>query len=130
MTDFNIDKLKNIILQFNIPMAFGVLNCMKPTDKGKPYLLAINGIPAKIHFDRIYEFRYKNEGFQLAPFSKIAEDRGGMLSHCSVQVWFDSQTFNSGKIDKSVIRIMPEQFIDLSIKYLNKFIRTYRLVTN
>jgi hypothetical protein len=60
----------------------------------------------------------------------MSEDRGGMLSHSRVQVWFDSQTFESGRIDKSLLRILPEQFIDLSISYLNKFIRTYKFVTN
>ena len=130
MADFNIDKLRNVILQFKIPMAFDVLNCMKPGDNGKPFLVAIDGIPTKINIERIYEYRYRDEGFQLAPFSKIEEDRGGMLSHSNIQVWFDSQTFDSGKIDKSVIRILPEQFMDLSIKYLNKFIKTYKLVTS
>ncbi len=130
MADFNIDKLRNVILQFKIPMAFDVLNCMKPGDNGKPFLVTINGIPAKINIERIYQYRYRDEAFQLAPFSKMREDRGGMLSHSNVQVWFDSQTFNSGKIDKSVLRVLPEQFIDLSIDYLNKFIRLYKLVTN
>jgi len=103
---------------------------MKPSDKGKPFLVVIDDIPAKIHIERIYEYRYRDEGFQLAPFSKIEEDRGGMLSHSNVQVWFDSQTFDSGKIDKSVMRLLPEQFIDLSILYRNKFIKSYKLVTN
>ena len=130
MADFNVDKLRNVILQFKIPMAFDVLNCMKPGDNGKPFLVIIDDTPARLHFERIYEYRYKDEGFQLAPFSKIEEDRAGMLSHTNVQVWFDSQTFDSGRIDKSVIRILPEQFIDLSIKYLNKFIQIYKLVTS
>ncbi len=130
MSDFNIDKLRNVILQFKIPMAFDVLNCMKPGDKGNPFLVAIDDIPAKIHIDRIYEYRYRDEGFQLAPFSKTEEDRGGMLSHSNVQIWFDPQTFDSCKIDKGAIRLLPDQFIELSILYLNKFIKSYKLVTN
>ncbi len=130
MPDFDIDKLRNVVLQFNIPMAFDLLNCLNPTDKGKPFLLAINGIPAKIHLQRVYEYRYRDEGIQFAPFSKIEEDRGGMLSYSNVQIWFDSHTFDSDRIDKSVIRLLPEQFIDLSIGYLNRFIKSYRLVTN
>ena len=130
MANFSIDKLRNVILQFKIPMAFDILNCMNPSGNAQPLLVVIDDIPAQIRIERIYEFRYRAEGFQLAPFSKIEEDRGGMLSHSSVQVWFDSQTFDSGKIDKSVIRILPDQFIDPSIDYLNKFIKTYRLITS
>jgi len=129
-TDFEIDKLRNIILQFKLPMAFDVLNCLKQGDQGAPFLVVLNDIPAKINIERIYEFRYGNEGFQLAEFSKMEEDRNGILSHSNVQVWFDAQTFDSDKIDKDVIRLLPEQFIDLSIDYLNKFIKTYRLVTS
>lgn len=130
MSDFNIDKIRNVILQFKIPMAFDVLNCIKKEDKGKSFLVAIDNIPARISIKRIYEFRYRDEGFKVAPFSKIGEDRGGMLSHSLVQVWFDRQTIDSGKIDKSLIRILPNQFIDLSIDYLNKFIKTYKHITN
>lgn len=130
MTDFNIDKLRNIILQFRIPMAFDVRNCMKKDDQGTPFIVVLDNTPAKIHIERIYEFRYKDDDIQLAPFSKIEEDRGGTLSHSRVQVWFDSQTFDSGKFDKSLIRLGPDQFIDLSIDYLNKFIKTYKLITN
>ena len=129
MTDFSIDKLRNVILQFKIPMAFDVLNCMKSTDIGKPYIVTMNNIPAKIHFERIYGYRYTDEGFAIAPFSRMQEDRGGMLSYSNVQVWFDSQTFNSGSIDKSLIRLLPEQFIELSIAYVNKFIKIYKLLT-
>ena len=53
-----------------------------------------------------------------------------MLSHSKVQIWFDSQTFDSGKIDKDVIRIIPDQFIDLSIGYINEFIKKYKNITN
>jgi hypothetical protein len=130
MTDFNIDRLRNIILQFRIPMAFDVRNCMKKDDQGTPFMVVLNNTPAKVHIERIYEFRYRDDGIQLAPFSKIEEDRGGTLSHSRVQVWFDSQTFDSDSFDKSIIRLGPDQFIDLSIDYLNKFIKTYKLVTN
>lgn len=130
MSKFNINKLRNIILQFKIPMAFDLLDCMKKEDEGKPFIVVINNIPAKIHIERIYEFRYRDEGFRVAPFSKITEDRGGMLSHSKVQVWFDRQTFDSGNYKKETFRIMPDQFLDLSIEYLNKFIKLYRNVTN
>ena len=130
MSKFNINKLGNIILQFKIPMAFDLLDCLKKEDDGKPFIVVINNIPAKIYIERIYEFRYRNEGFQVTPCSKIREDRGGMLSHSKVQVWFDRQTFDSGEYNKETFRIMPDQFLDLSIEYLNKFIKSYRNITN
>ena len=127
---FEIDKLRNVIVEYKIPMAFDLQNCIKEGDEGKPFLVVIDNIPAKISIERIYELRYKNEGFQVAAFSKMEEDRGGMLSHSKVQIWFDSQTFDSGKIDKDVIQIIPDQFIDLSIEYINKFIKIYKNITN
>ena len=130
MSKFNINKLGSIILQFKIPMAFDLLDCMKEEDEGEPFIVVINNIPAKIHIERIYEFRYRDEGFQVAPFSKITENRGGILSHSKVQVWFDRQTFDSGNYDKETFRIMPDQFLDLSIEYLNKFIKIYKNITN
>lgn len=127
---FEIEKLRNVIVEYKIPMSFDLQNCIKEGDEGKPFLVVIDNIPARISIERIYEFRYKNEGFHVAPFSKIEEDRGGMLSHSKVQIWFDSQTFDSGKIDKDVIRIIPDQFIDLSIGYINEFIKKYKNITN
>lgn len=111
-------------------MAFDVRSCMKNDDQGTPFMVVLNNTPAKIHIERIYEFRYRDDDIQLASFSKIEEDRGGMLSYSRAQVWFDSQTFDSGRFDKSLIRLGPDQFIDLSIDYLNKFIKTYKLITN
>jgi hypothetical protein len=127
---FEIEKLRNVIVGYKIPMAFDLQNCIKEGDEGKPFLVVVDNIPARISIERIYEFRYKNEGFQVAPFSKIEEDRGGMLSHSKVQIWFDSQTFNSDRIDKDIIEIIPDQFINLSIEYINKFIKTYKNIAN
>jgi len=110
-------------------MAFDVLNCMGADDKGKPFLVVLNEIPARIHIERVYEYRYKDEGFNMAPFSKIEEDRGGMLSHSRVQIWFDSQTFDAVNIKREELLFSSDQFTDISIEYLNKFIKTYRLVT-
>lgn len=127
---FEIEKLRIVIVEYKIPMSFDLQNCIKEGDEGKPFLVVIDNIPARISIERIYEFRYKNESFHVAPFSKMEEDRGGMLSHSKVQIWFDSQTFDSGKIDKNVIRIIPDQFIDLSIGYINEFIKKYKNITN
>jgi len=126
---FEIEKLRNVIVEYKIPMAFDLQNCIKEGDEGKPFLVVIDNIPAQIHIERIYEFRYKSESFHVAPFSKIEEDRGGMLSHSKVQIWFDSQIFDSGKIDIDAIRIIPDQFIDISIGYINKFINIYKNIT-
>jgi len=127
---FKIEKLRNVIVEYKIPMAFDLQNCIKEGDEGKPFLVVVDNIPARISIERIYKFRYKNESFQVAPFSKIEEDRGSMLSHSKVQIWFDSQTFNSDRIDKAIIEIIPDQFINLSIEYINKFIKTYKNITN
>ncbi|MDL1976348.1 MAG: hypothetical protein LWX55_16575 [Deltaproteobacteria bacterium] len=127
---FEIEKLRNVIVEYKIPMAFDLQNCIKEGDEGKPFLVVVDNVPARIRIERIYESRYKNEGFQVAPFSKIEEDRGGMLSHSKVQIWFDSQTFNSDRIDKDIIEILPDQFLYLSIEYINKFIKTYKNITN
>ena len=82
---FKLENLKNIILQFKIPLAFDVLNSFKEDDDGKPYFVVIDNIPVKMHFERVYDFKFKNE-FQMAPFSKMSEDRNSVLSYMRVQV--------------------------------------------
>ena len=129
MSDFNIEELRNVVLQYKLPIAFDILNSTDPGDKGEPYLIQIDNIPALIKTKRIYDFRWK-DGFDMAEFSKTDEDRSGILSHSVIQIWFDEQMFNSDKIDKKIISIIPDQFIDLSIEYLNKFINIYRRVSD
>jgi len=115
---FEIEKLRNVIVEYKIPKSFDLQNCIKEGDEGKPFLVVIDNIPARISIERIYEFRYKNEGFHVPPFSKMEEDRGGMLSHSKVQIWFDSQTFDSGKIDKDVIRIIEIVLMSLIFNFI------------
>lgn len=131
---FNIDNLKNVVVQMKIPMAFDVLDSFTNEDEGKPYFVVVDNIPAKIHFKRIYDFRYKNdigEKFfkDRRDFYKIKEDRNTLLSYMEVQVWFDNKMFNSEKIDKSKITLFPDQFIEASLPFLNKFINTYVSIT-
>jgi hypothetical protein len=125
---FDLANLKNIILQFRIPLAFDVLNSFKKEDAGNPYFVEINNIPAKIHFERIYDFKYKNE-FQIASYSKMQEDRNSLLSYMNAQVWFDKQAFDSEFIKRELILDAGPQFLDLAIQYLNKFINVYKAVT-
>jgi len=126
---FKLEKLKNIILQFKIPLAFDVLSSFKQEDAGPPYIVVIDNVPVRVHFERIYDFKFKNE-FQIAAFSKMSEDRNSNLSYMRVQVWFDNQTFDSGIIDKDSILMGAPLFFDLAIKYLNKFIKNYKSVTD
>ncbi len=69
MSEFNIDRLRNIVLQMKLPIAFDVLNSLDSNDTGEPYIVVINDIPSRIHFRRIYDFRYKEE-FGMAPFPR------------------------------------------------------------
>lgn len=128
MSKFNIDKLKNVIIQLKLPVSFDLLDSFTKEDKGKPYIIQIDNIPAKIHFKRIYDFRYKDD--MGMPFSKMDEDRSALLSYSQIQVWFDHQMIESDRIDKKIISIFPEQFVDISIEYLNKFINIYRSISN
>ncbi|SMG48189.1 hypothetical protein SAMN05661096_03436 [Marivirga sericea] len=129
MSKFTIDKLQNVIVQMKLPVSFDVLDSLTKENKGKPYMMQIDNIPAKIHFKRIYDFRYKDD-FEMAPFSKMEEDRSALLSYMQVQVWFDKQMIESSRINKKIITIIPDQFVDIAIEYLNKFINIYRSITN
>ncbi|MGR8934830.1 MAG: hypothetical protein ACU837_10645 [Gammaproteobacteria bacterium] len=125
---FDLENLKNIILQLKVPLAFDVLNSFKKEDTGTPYFVVINNIPAKIHFERVYDFKYKGE-FNIAPYSKIPEDRNSLLSYMNAQIWFDKQTFGSMCIKKETLSEVEPHLLEIAIQYLNKFIKAYKSVT-
>ena len=124
-----IEGIQNIVLQFRIPFSFDVLNSFLKDDVGKPYFVIIDKIPVQLHFQRIYEFKYKSEGFDISAYTKMKEDRHGILSHSNVQIWFDRQTSLVNEINKFCPQFYPEQFLDIGLKYLNKFIKSYKAVT-
>ncbi|MBM9615266.1 hypothetical protein JWJ90_13360 [Desulfobulbus rhabdoformis] len=124
----DIKKLKNIILNFTIPYAIDVSNSTKKEDEGSPYIVVINYIPAQIRFERKYNEDCIKK-VKLAQFSKIENDRYGLLSKTEVQVWFDNQTFDNFEFGKDELIMKDRFFFNLSIKYLNKFLRNYKQVT-
>lgn len=125
MSKFNKKNLTSIIIQLNIPFGIDVLNSIKEGDIGEPYMVVIDKIPALLKFERIYDFRYKNDGIDIAPFSKIDEDRSGILSYMKIQIHFDNQIFKKN-IDKDKIILYSEVFFDISIEYINKFLKLYK----
>ena len=129
MKNFNIEKLQNIVVRYKLPISFDVCDSIGSDTKGEPYLINIDNIPAQIRFKRIYENRWGN-GFDYPSYSKIEEDRSGILSHSYIEVWFDNQMIDSDKINKKLISIIPDQFVAISIDYLNKFINIYRRISN
>ena len=129
MEEFKLEKLRNVVLQMKLPIAFDVLNSIGKDDNGEPYFVVINNIPSKILFSRIYDFKYKDE-FNISPFSRMKEDRSGLLSYSLVQIWFDDKMINSARVDKNNITLFSEQFVDIALEYLNKFIHSYKSITN
>ncbi len=129
MEKFNIDKLQNIVVQFKLPLSFDVLDSIGNEVKGEPYLINIDNIPAQIRFKRNYENRWRS-GVEFGSYSRIDEDRSGILSYSFIQIWFDNKMIDSYKINKKDISLLSNQFIDLSIEYLNKFINIYRRISN
>jgi len=129
MNKFDENKISNVVLQFKIPIAFDVLNSFKEEDNGKPYEIQIDGISARLHFSRIYDFKWKEE-YNLTPYSKIEEDRSALLSYSQIQVWFDNKMIESGKIKSKFISVSSDEFIEQSLIYLNKFISIYRRITD
>jgi hypothetical protein len=120
--------VQNYIMFFNLPFAFDVENSAAQEHKGSPYLLTIDNIPALLRFERVYDFRYKDANF-LSPFSKTDQDRSGLLSYTRVQVWYDRQTFQKHNLDTAQLHNQTEFFIDLCIKYINKFINSYKIAS-
>lgn len=129
MGEFKLEKLRNVVLQMKLPIAFDVLNSIDNTEKGTPYFVVINNIPSKIHFRRIYDFKYKEE-YNIAPFSRMKEDRTALLSHSLVQIWFDDKMINSVCKDKDKLIFYQEQFLEIALEYLNKFVHSYKKITN
>ena len=128
MNKFNIDKLQNVVLQMKLPISFDLLDSFSEEDDGKPYIVVINNIPVKIHFKRIYDFRYNKDDiaksyFDNSQFYKMEEDRNAFLSYTEIQIWFDSKMIDSDRIDKEAIGILPNQFLEISLEYTNKFIK-------
>jgi len=130
MPDIDPNAIKFAILQFKIPMAFDVLDCTQDTDNGTAFLIVLNDTPAQLRIKRIYDYRYKESGYSTGSFSKTEEDRCGIISHSSIQLWFDKQTLDQDTIDRSTLWMGSQQLLDRSIAYLNKFITLYRALTD
>ena len=129
MSEFNINRLRNVILQMKLPIAFDVLNSLDSNEPGEPYIVVINEIPSRIHFRRIYDFRYKEED-NIAQFSKMDEDRYSLLSYSIVQVGFDDKMIVSTGINIEKLEFHQSLFLNKALNYLNKFIHSYKKVTN
>jgi len=130
MNKFNKKTLKNIIIQFNIPFGIDVLNSIKEGDVGKPYMVVIDKTPVMLRFERIYDFKYKSDGIDMAAFSKIDEDRSGILSYMKIQIHFDTQIFKKVNIDREKILMYSEVFFEVGIEYVNKFLKSYKQNTD
>jgi hypothetical protein len=128
MGDFDKNKLNNICIQFRIPFPIDVLNSLKVEDAGTPYIVIIDNVPCEIKFERIYDFKYKAEGTDIL-FSKMDEDRSGILSHMIVQIIFDTRIIDKVNIDKETIIVQGHIFLNESVIYLNKFIQAYKHVS-
>jgi len=126
---FNIEKFRNVVFHYKIPCSLDLKDSFGKDDLGQPFIVGIDKVPAKIHFKRVYDFRYK-DSISIAPFSKMDEDRNGILSYTEVQVWFDKQAIKYHDIDVNRLRILPDdKLVDVSLDYLNKLINQYKLIT-
>ncbi|MBS4069195.1 MAG: hypothetical protein WC279_04915 [Sulfurimonas sp.] len=125
----NVYKLQNIILEYTLPFALDLQDCIDLEDAGKAFIIVLDGIPSQLRVKRKYNEDASGNGVKLAPFSKIENDRYGFLSKTDIQIWFDKQTFDNVGIDRQVMQIQHEYFFQLSIKYLNKFLMNYRSIT-
>ncbi|HEY8035523.1 MAG TPA: hypothetical protein VIF37_08040 [Methylobacter sp.] len=125
---FNIEQLQNVIVEFMMPFALDIKDSLKEGGITQ-YHVVIDNIPAGIRTERIYNEDACLSGARLAPYSKIKNDRFGLLSKTKVQVWFDYQMFESPLIDKSTLVTTPNQFYGVAISYLNKLIRNYKRIT-
>jgi len=127
--NIDINKLQNIIIMFELPFALDLKDCNKSEDEGVPFTVLLNSIPVQLRIERHYNENAIGDGVKLAPFSKIKNDRYGVLSKTKVQIWFDNRTFDNIPIDKALFRVSSKYFLQLSITYLNKFLADYRSIT-
>lgn len=125
----DINKLQNIIIAYKLPFALDLKNCSKQEDEGNPFLIISNNIPAQLRTERNYNEAAIGEGVKIAPYSKLNNDRYGMLSRTSVQIWFDHKTFDNPNLNKGTLLVNDKYFFNLSLDYLNKFLSDYRRIT-
>ncbi|MDP2077660.1 MAG: hypothetical protein Q8J85_06400 [Sulfuricurvum sp.] len=128
MKNFDLEKLQNIICEYELPFAVDLKNCFHP-EEAEGFIIIIDEAPAQLRVERKYNDSPYESGVILAPFSKIRNDRYGFLSKTKVQVWFDCQIYDNSGIERGNIWVKNEYFLQLSIKYLNKFLMNYRSVT-
>jgi len=123
--EFNPKKIRNILIQFRIPFSVDTLDSID-SNEGSPYEVFIDDIPAQLRFRRIYEFKYKSAGADMSPFSKVDQDRNGILSHSEIQIIWDKRVLNKVSIPLNDLWMSSEHFVDLGIEYVNKFLNSYR----
>ncbi|MGE5398612.1 MAG: hypothetical protein ACM3MK_13890 [Chitinophagales bacterium] len=126
---FDPEKLKNIIVTFMLNFPLNLKDCYEANDEGEPYLVVIDGNTAKLYVKRHYQCANTFNGAELAPFSRIEQDRYGLMSKTEIQMWFDRQTLDSIILEQSEMYSLNQKIFELTIEYLNNFINKYRRVT-
>lgn len=126
---FDPEKLKNIIVTFMLHFPLDLKDCYEANDEGEPYLVVIDGNPAKLHVKRHYQCANAYNGVEFAPFSLIEQDRYGLMSKTEIQMWFYRPTFDSIIVEQSATYPINQKMFELTIEYLNNFINKYRRIT-
>ena len=114
--------LKNVVLQFDLPFVYRVVDSIRretTPDGYQQYVFPIEGAPVMLRFEKKVR--------DLGGVSVATEDHHGMLSHSRVQVWFDSQTLAPMGITDNY-RSHAEVLILRAIAAVNRFTEAYRRI--
>lgn len=116
-------SLRNLVVNFDLPFVLRLADSIekKSVPEGyEHYIVHLGELPAMLRFQKKVR---DLGGVQIA-----TEDRRGLLSYSTVQVWFDRKAFLHLPIRANYRERAPE-FLHLALAFVNRFVDVYRTVT-
>ena len=115
--------LKNVVVQYDLPFVLRVPDSIEKEDVPddyQHYIFEIDGIPARPRFQKGTR--------DLGGIHIATEDRRGLLSYSTVQVWFDHHFFDQFPFSSNY-RERHEELLWWSLRFVNLFLDAYRNTT-
>lgn len=114
--------LKHVVVQFDLPFVLRVQDAIdgKPDDFDH-YVVVIKGYPLQLRFKRLVR---DIDGVRIA-----LEDKRGLLSYSTVQVWLEPRLLTALSVPAN-FRKAFSQILACAIEAVNRFLELYRRETN
>lgn len=121
---FDQTKVLYATVEYHLPFVLEVEDSLSKSYKDSGYIIDINGLSARMQTQHIHV----NNTYAAGASLEI--DRYGQISHTVVKIIFDSQFINSDLVDKSLLVVQHNKVFEQSLLFLNKFIKSYRIVSD